>query len=363
LAVVPVVIGGAAAWWIAGVARFCASLHLPVIGVGAGLVGALVMTALLVVGVIAVRTRDVWVARVPSVVRDHRRESIAIVVATAVALWVLVPRVSRWLDGWPPYGWAAVACDVGQGDGLVLSTTPHHGIVVDAGPDPASIDRCLRDIGVRTVDFVVLTHFHADHVEGLSGVLHDRRVGYVVVTGLADPPEEVARVAALARRGHVPLRTVVAGWHGVAGAVSWEAMWPQRYIKGQGSDPNNASIVLLVRAHGVSLLLTGDVEPAAQQAIESSWLAPHVDVLKVPHHGSSHQDAEFAAWSGARLALISVGAGNPYGHPAPATLAALAARHVITARTDLDGDIAVVSTPNGPALVRRRRSRVARSRT
>ena len=69
-----------------------------------------------------------------------------------------------------------VACDVGQGDGLVLNTgAPHSAVVVDAGPDPRPMDRCLDGLGVHGVPLVVLTHFHADHVDGLPGVLDGRR--------------------------------------------------------------------------------------------------------------------------------------------------------------------------------------------
>ncbi|OEV19857.1 hypothetical protein AN220_28260, partial [Streptomyces nanshensis] len=78
----------------------------------------------------------------------------------------------RPLTGWPPAGWRMVACDVGQGDALVLALDGERGgaagaVVVDAGPEPDAVDRCLRDLGVRSVPLVVLTHFHADHVAGL----------------------------------------------------------------------------------------------------------------------------------------------------------------------------------------------------
>ena len=85
-----------------------------------------------------------------------------------------------------------VACDVGQGDGLVLNTgAPHTAVVVDAGPDPRLMDACLSGLGVTRIPLVVLTHFHADHVDGLPGVLHGRQVDAVEVSRLADPPAGV----------------------------------------------------------------------------------------------------------------------------------------------------------------------------
>ena len=110
---------------------------------------------------------------------------------------------------------------------------------------------------------------------------------------------------------------------------------------------NNASIVLLVRAGGLRLLLLGDVETPAARLVSLRMAAladgARVDVLKVAHHGSALQDPGLIARVNARLALVSVGAGNPYGHPTAGTLRLLAAQGATVARTDRQGDLAVVS--------------------
>jgi competence protein ComEC len=90
------------------------------------------------------------------------------------------------------------------------------------------------------------------------------------------------------------------------------------------------------------MLLTGDVEPEAQAAIISAEPALQVDVMKVPHHGSRYQDPRLPAWSGARVALISAGEGNMYGHPAPETVSAWQQAGALVARTDTGGDLAVI---------------------
>ena len=148
--------------------------------------------------------------------------------AACVLLLVLavvrpVPLV-RPFTGWPPPGWRLVACDVGQGDALALATgRDHTAVVVDAGPDPSAVDRCLRTLGVSSVPLLVLTHFHADHVAGLPGVLKGRSVGAIQTTTLEEPQgqaEFVRRTARQAgsarhrrRRGGAPKRggAVVAG--------------------------------------------------------------------------------------------------------------------------------------------------------
>ena len=101
--------------------------------------------------------------------------------------------------GWPPSDWVLVACDVGQGDGLVLRAGPHDAVVVDTGPDPAPMRRCLAELGVRRVALLVLTHFHDDHVGGLDGVLGVRPVGQLWVCPLPSPgPGRRDRVLAAA---------------------------------------------------------------------------------------------------------------------------------------------------------------------
>jgi competence protein ComEC len=256
--------------------------------------------------------------------------------------------------GWPPPGWVMVMCDVGQGDGLVLHTSNGHAIVVDTGPDPGLMDGCLRRLGVRVVDLLVLTHDHADHVEGVPGVLRGRRVGQLLLNGLDDPPAEARRIAGWAARAEVPVRRAEVGASGRIGPVQWQVLWPAWVIH-EGSTPNNDSIVLLVRSSGLRLLLLGDVEtPAARQvdrALRALPGGPRVDVLKVAHHGSALQDPGLVQDADASLALVSVGVDNDYGHPAQSTLNLLRGTGATVRRTDQDGDIAVVSRSGRLAVV------------
>ncbi len=107
------------------------------------------------------------------------RPWLALLLAAAMVVGMLGPPA---LPGWPPRGWVLVACDVGQGDGLVLRAGRHAAIVVDAGPDPVAMRRCLDQLEVEAVPLLVLTHFHADHVDGLEGVLTGRSVGQIWVS-------------------------------------------------------------------------------------------------------------------------------------------------------------------------------------
>jgi competence protein ComEC len=280
------------------------------------------------------------------------RPVLAVALGLVMVLALLVPLPT---PGWPPRGWVLVACDVGQGDGLVLAAGPHRGVVVDTGPDPTLMDRCLRRLGIRQIPLLVLTHFHADHVDGLAGALHGRGVGRIEVTSLEDPPAGVQEVRSLAAAGHIEVRRAAYGETGSYGPLQWQVLGPSHPPSPDSdSPPNDASSVLLVQTHGVRLLLMGDEENSSQEQLwHDTGGALHADVLKVAHHGSAKQDPELVRGVGARLAVISVGVHNDYGHPAPSLLALLRAARMRVARTDQGGDVAVV-VDHGLRLVSRR---------
>lgn len=324
--------------WIALVAHRAATAPLSTMPWPEGWAGGVLALACLVAGAGVWRlgsARRWW--------RPRRVVGLLTVAAAVLAAFLIGP------GRWPPPGWVFVACDVGQGDALVVNLGDGAGLVVDAGPDPALVDRCLDHLGVERVPLLVLTHFHADHVDGLAGVLDGRTVGSVLASPLREPAEQVDLVAAQTRGMSVV--DALPGQSGSWGQATWQVLWPAELIRGEGSDPNNASVVLLVEVSGVRLLLTGDVEPAAQAAMLRDHLVPQADVLKIPHHGSRYQDAAFLSAVGAPIAVISVGEGNPYGHPAPELVEALTDAGVLVARTDLDGTVAVVSDDDGLRVV------------
>ncbi|MEW9518650.1 ComEC/Rec2 family competence protein [Streptomyces tubercidicus] len=371
LAMAPIVppVAQALAWcagwpaeWIAGVARTGAALPGAEFAWPGGWAGGLALAAALVV-------------LVPVGRRVLRRPWLCVLCALALILAVCRPApFTRIITGWPPPGWRAVVCDVGQGDGLVLAAGDGTALVVDTGPEPQTIDRCLTDLGIRRIPLLVLTHFHADHVDGLPGALRGRSVGAIETTTLQEPPGQAQFVRSTAAAARVPIVRAAPGERRRLGPLTWEVLWPPAppALPGPGvpthspdsrhtpdspggatgpspfDGPNDASVTLLVRTGGLTLLLLGDLEPPAQQGL----LAAHpelggVDVLKVAHHGSAYQDPPLMQRLAPRLALISCGADNPYGHPAPRTIAALRAQGARVLRTDTDGAIAILGTAAG----------------
>ena len=241
--------------------------------------------------------------------------ALALLTVLAAGVALLAPRVLR-----PPDRWHRVLVPAGRGGrwcgrrhqagrptaGCWWPATSARGTPSCSGPDPVrpwsstpaptrpwSTAVSTGSVSTR-VPLLVLTHFHADHVDGMGGVLDGRSVGELDVSPLADPADGVRLVEAGARSvGLAPTVAPYATGRRV-GDVTLQVLWPLSGTPtsgpGDGSTANDASVVLLVDVRGVRMLLTGDVEPEAQQALARVWPDLGVDVLKVPHHGSRYQD-------------------------------------------------------------------------
>ncbi|MEN9324880.1 MAG: hypothetical protein RL414_634, partial [Actinomycetota bacterium] len=223
---------------------------------------------------------------------------------------------------WPGKNWVVANCDVGQGDAAVINLGNHQGLVIDTGPDPVVMDRCLKELHITAIPLLVISHSHADHAGGVEGAKRHRTVGSIWYS---------AKIGAVtdfeAPVGHVRITTL---WPGES-STTFDAM------PGDGSAVNNQSIAMIVEVSGIRYFSAGDIEPPAQEAIVHTGLLQDVDLIKVSHHGSAYQYIPLLDALHPEVAFISVGKGNTYGHPAPTTLAELEKRHIRTVRTDMDG--------------------------
>ncbi len=236
-----------------------------------------------------------------------------------------------------PQEWSVLACDVGQGDAVLVRSAGAIALV-DTGPDPALLERCLTRTGVERIDLLVLTHFDLDHAGGVPAVLGR------VETALHGPVGTPAGAGALADLEGAGARTVPAhtGMSGTLGDSAWRVVWPPAGARGYPPG-NDLSVVVDIRGGGVpTSLFLGDLSASPQAAIAASGnLRPPYDLVKVAHHGSADQDVGLYEMLSPAVALVSVGADNTYGHPRAETLAALEAAEARIARTDREGVIAV----------------------
>ncbi|SDZ26368.1 competence protein ComEC [Micromonospora pattaloongensis] len=329
-------LGGWPAWWLVTVARHGAQLPAGTLPWPDGVAGGLLLAFLSGVLLLAARRRLL-------------RRAIA-VLTVAVVVGALPVRIVA--PGWPPPGWVLAVCAVGQGDAVVLPVSAGTAVVVDAGPDPAPVDRCLRRLGVRAVPLLVVSHFHADHVGGLAGVVRGREVGAVLTTAWPEPAMGRDAVHRMAAARAVPVLAATAGWSYRRGAVELTVVGPPGELTGTRSDPNNNSLVVSARVGGVTVLLAGDAESEEQRALLERHGAAglRADVLKVAHHGSAYQETEFLDAISPAVALVSVGSGNRYGHPNVGVLARLTRGGARVLRTDVDGDLAAVRGDRGLAV-------------
>jgi competence protein ComEC len=245
---------------------------------------------------------------------------------------------------WPLPEWEMVACDVGQGDALVIRSLGRVA-VIDVGKDEKLIDACLVDLGVKTIDLLVLTHFDFDHVGGLKGALKSRTISTAIISGF--PDDRPASTISLEYLESASANVVIADptISGTLGDYSWKILAPTKEAS-EAKDSNDASVVMLFRSSELDILLLGDLGASGQQRVLPAILKLRQQtstplVLKVSHHGSNDQSDQFHIQLRPKLSLISVGAENGYGHPGQSLLDLLALSGSAVLRTDTQGALAL----------------------
>jgi competence protein ComEC len=252
--------------------------------------------------------------------------------------------------------------DVGQGDSLLLVSPGGRTLLIDGGgafggfpghaehlgvdPGEEAVSPYLWSRGFQHIDFVAVTHGHQDHLGGLTAVLQNFRVGTLMIGREVGGPA-LAKLEALARDRGVAIVHEVRGeqlhWDGAEGNV----LWPEAGTDDLKVAPkNNDSIVMRWELGGTAFMLPGDAEKQSEREIlsENAEVDLRADVLKIGHHGSKNSTTEdFLAAVHPRLAVISAGENNPYGHPSPELLERLENAGVRTLRTDRDGAVHILT--------------------
>ena len=265
-----------------------------------------------------------------------RRRGIAGALGVAVVavglVWVLRTPAGGGAAPESPGGLRVSVLDVGQGDAILLQPRGAPAVLVDGGPPGDGLAAKLRAAGVARLGAAIVTHDQSDHAGGVRELLGKMPVGRLLYAVLDRRMLGQARAA-----GTVPGR-LARGSELRAGSLRLDVLWlPRELLAGshRGEDPNRLAIVVLARWRRFRMLLTADAEA------ESTPLDPgRIDVLKVAHHGSDDAGlAQLLDRARPRLAVISVGEDNPFGHPTPGTLVTLGSHGTPVLRTDRDGTV------------------------
>ncbi len=247
---------------------------------------------------------------------------------------------------WGSQNWQVAACDVGQGDAIVIRSKDQTALI-DVGRDPKLIDQCLKQLGVDRISLLVLTHFDADHVGGLSGAMRGRAIQVALISPFDDQRWLASKsILALQSSGIELIRPSV-GYGGKLGLIEWEVLNPTSDLNGV-EDSNDGSLVMLWRGPDWNALTMADLGERGQMRMSSladDWLGEYLKlkplILKVSHHGSADQYYELIEYLQPDVSLISVGKENGYGHPTQRLLNALQAQGSRVLRTDRMGSIAL----------------------
>ncbi len=231
--------------------------------------------------------------------------------------------------------------DVGQGDSTLLRAGRDHFVLIDTGPDSAeeNLRAYLDELGIKKLDYLVLSHPHEDHIGGADMVLENYDVDNVLMPDVTSNTMTFSSLLDAIEDSSANVEVVSAGYTFSSGELNMTVLSP---IGGSYDDGNEWSIVLKAVFGNVSMLFTGDAEESNEYELLNKYGRDvlHSDFLKVAHHGSSTSSrGEFIAAVAPKIAAISCGAGNTYGHPDAVTLDTLEKHGVQVYRTDEIGNI------------------------
>ena len=226
--------------------------------------------------------------------------------------------------------------DVGQGDSILI-TNNNKTMLIDASTNEmgSRVVKYLNDLGIKKIDYLVGTHPHEDHIGGLDNVIKNFDIGTIYMPNVVATTKTFEEVIDAISAKKLNVTSPKTGDKFTVGNAECEVM----SIRNDKDDYNNCSIVIKMDFNNVSYLFTGD----AEESVESSRKWPHIDVLKVGHHGSNTSSSKnFLEQIKPEVALISVGQGNTYGHPTQATLKRLSNIGAKIYRTDENGTILLI---------------------
>ena len=276
--------------------------------------------------------------------------SVILVILAIIWFLVLSDKSTRWLE--------IISLDIGQGDAILIKTPENQTMLIDGGPN----NKVLQKLGeqlpalAKRIDIVLLTHPHADHVTGLIEVLKRYDIGAVILSGADIKTDVYSEFLKIVKEKNIPVVIAEAGEaiH-FNKNLEFDILSPERAenlifnkksegFGSGGNDVNDTSVVGKLIFNDFSILLTGDATSKIENRLLIYGENLQSDILKAGHHGSKYSSSlSFLKFVSPKAAIIEVGAKNRYGHPSPAALSRLKMANSEIFRTDLNGDIKILT--------------------
>jgi competence protein ComEC len=243
-----------------------------------------------------------------------------------------------------------IVCDVGQGDAIFIRTPRGSDILIDGGPDN-SVLACLgkyMPFWDRTLEIVALTHPHADHLNGLIAALDKYKISAFITEDLKNGTAGFSKLMNIIKNEKIKIKYVYAGDRFLlSDGLIIQIIGPDkdlyRQVNSLGENGESLSLEILIHYQSFSTLLTGDSQTEELKNAVSGVLK-NIDLLQIPHHGSRFGlNSDILDILNPKIAVISVGKNNKYGHPTSFILDLLKSRNIKNIRTDKVGDIEIVS--------------------
>lgn len=264
----------------------------------------------------------------------------------AITIVTFVTPVTRFAT--TPANWAVVACDVGQGDAVLLRNPayPDDVMLVDTGDNSDALRQCIDQFGVKNIRLLVLTHDDKDHVGALESILDITESAVISSVAISDLQSSRVITRQL-EDSNVPHRIVHAGHSGTIAErhLTWRVLAPQH--DAVSLETNDTSLVLRVDIAEHSVVLLADTGEEAQDLLVNSQAVKNIDIVKVSHHGSRDHSQHLTNVMSATWGLISAGRNNSYGHPTKEALASLESSGTQVLRTDVHSTVALLINTNG----------------
>lgn len=233
-----------------------------------------------------------------------------------------------------------VFCDVGQGDAAYIRIKNQFDVLIDAGPDKKILNCLGRHMPFwdRKIEIAILSHPNKDHYGGFSFIINRYQLSKFMTVKSAVTSKIYQDFVDKIIAKKVPLQFKIAGDKIKIENDEFIFFWPAVDFKSY--EDNDYSLVFLFQEDDFRALFTGDASQMVVDRIASRNDISHIDILKIPHHGSAHGlTKNFLELANPDIAVISVGKNNPYGHPTKAVLDMLKAKNIKIKRTDINGDI------------------------